>query len=492
MSATHTHHLQRQCSAPAGRTNRPSPCALPVLTAFDASNSLPPSAVNTSAQYDYLRTNLGNIDEVQVFHPADYLEHAQDDTPSASVTPPPAVERGEFDYQTNSNLTYHEAFDQSIAQPMAPISASSLISGSSALSEPMTRSDTNDVLCKGVDMFRMNSMPKSESELTKTDDANQALPFSFSPNMVPTQYHEISYSGSPPFSYSSEMQPSLSHESDSSSHLSSIHSSPRLEESITSGRLLAPKLESSLSPAENPRFKLVDVKGEDGTVTRKAEIARETRKEPDRKNRKLCPFCHDNPTGFHGLHELQRHIDRHHSSRRKVWICKEKFADGTFLANCKACRNKVSSLMVIDPPTDTVQKTYGANYNAAAHLRRAHFNPPKNKRGGRGKKSENRGGMGGGNKPSMDELKHWMYEEWEDDINKSGHVACLPTDSQPDDSYQRGYYDAMPEYALPYTHDAMMMPAMHHQPVAYAIPTTMAGRQPVPPTYRPQWAPAVY
>lgn len=62
-------------------------------------------------------------------------------------------------------------------------------------------------------------------------------------------------------------------------------------------------------------------------------------------------------------------------------------------------------------------KTYGANYNAAAHLRRAHFNPCRNKRGGRGKKSENRGGMGGGSWPSMDFLKEWMYETYEQNLN---------------------------------------------------------------------------
>jgi hypothetical protein len=87
---------------------------------------------------------------------------------------------------------------------------------------------------------------------------------------------------------------------------------------------------------------------------------------------------------------------------RRVWICRDVSECGTWLSNCKACRS---------------QKTYGANYNAAAHLRRAHFNPCKNKRGGRGKKSEGRGGMGGGNDPPMDVLKNWMYEVYEHNVN---------------------------------------------------------------------------
>jgi hypothetical protein len=75
------------------------------------------------------------------------------------------------------------------------------------------------------------------------------------------------------------------------------------------------------------------------------------------------------------------------------------------LSSYKACRNN---------------KTYGANYCAAAHLRRAHFFPRKNKRSGRGKVSEERGGMGGGEEPPMDELKNWMYEKIE--INVASNV----------------------------------------------------------------------
>jgi hypothetical protein len=64
------------------------------------------------------------------------------------------------------------------------------------------------------------------------------------------------------------------------------------------------------------------------------------------------------------------------------------------LSRCKACKIQ--------------KKRYGAYYNAAAHLRRAHFKP---KRKGRGKDVErDRGGSGGGDWPPMSELKFWMKE----------------------------------------------------------------------------------
>jgi hypothetical protein len=122
----------------------------------------------------------------------------------------------------------------------------------------------------------------------------------------------------------------------------------------------------------------------------------------------FCQICNDHPQGFHGPHELRRHVERQHSLGRRVWICRDASPDGTFLANCNACRNK---------------KAYGASYNAAAHLRRTHFNTYKNKRNGWGKKSEGRGGMGGGGYPPMEELKNWMYEELE--VNVNGNVVWM-------------------------------------------------------------------
>lgn len=131
-------------------------------------------------------------------------------------------------------------------------------------------------------------------------------------------------------------------------------------------------------------------------------------------------------------------------------------------------------------------KTYGANYNAAAHLRRAHFNPPKYKRGGRGKKSEGRGGMGGGNKPSMDELKNWMFEEWE--ININGRIVSRETPVDEPVAFPDMY--SVNEYPTEYMppHEPIMMADMH-QPNYPVMPTTMAGHYPMPApyhTYMPQ------
>lgn len=57
-----------------------------------------------------------------------------------------------------------------------------------------------------------------------------------------------------------------------------------------------------------------------------------------------------------------------------------------------------------------ITKTYGANYIAAAHLQRTHFYPCKDRRGGRTKASESRGGTGGGEEPPLSILMDRRYE----------------------------------------------------------------------------------
>lgn len=384
--------------------------------------------------------------------PADYLAKSSEDyqTPTISFTPPTNVDRGELLTNHISQLT--SPYSSAVESPgvyTPATSESSLTAASTVLSEAMSRTNTNDVICEGLGMFRMDSMSMSkhakaasemmlESSLSRVHHGEHAPLFPFSSHVgTESGYNDFSHlsfhddefpSSSSPSSFEMKNSPSTGSNASSvsvssESHLLSARGLshqviPRSSNAVS--RPLAPKMErlqgTSSQGAELPEPKLVAVQAEDGTVKHKAEITRTVRQQPPRKTT-FCQFCNDQPLGFHGDHELRRHIERHHSQVRRVWICKDASADGTFLANCKACRNR---------------KTYGANYNAAAHLRRAHFNPCKNRRGGRGKKSEGRGGMGGGNYPSMEVLKNWMFEELE--LNVNGRVVIQ--DIVPDVTFQ--------------------------------------------------------
>ena len=118
----------------------------------------------------------------------------------------------------------------------------------------------------------------------------------------------------------------------------------------------------------------------------------------------FCDICTENPTGFRGEHELRRHWDRAHAQQRRVWICVDP---GTTTAEgwrpkrpvniCKQCKNG---------------KEYNVYYNAAAHLRRAHFCPRKRGRKARGEERESRAGKAGGDWPPIEWLKAngWLKE----------------------------------------------------------------------------------
>jgi len=117
-----------------------------------------------------------------------------------------------------------------------------------------------------------------------------------------------------------------------------------------------------------------------------------------------CAACSDYPCGFRGEHELRRHWERAHAQTRKVWICvqpstpsKEGWLPAKPLAICKQCKQR---------------KQYNVYYNAAAHLRRAHFCPRKRGRKAKGEERESRAGKAGGNWPPIEWLKvnGWLRE----------------------------------------------------------------------------------
>lgn len=361
-------------------------------------------------------STLHQINEVQDYSPKAYLAQQQmavDFSPANS----PFYAQGDAQAQAYSQISPHilgQAVDYS---PAITSTDSSLTNATTITSEPMSRNNTNDMLCDPLFMCRVGSSASDSS----SGDSQELFPFvndvplslvtssaeCQSVPLFPVSKYTPLHSTTPV-----EVKQSPSQEGTQSPSTQSRVTKRVQEQNAQGTRRIAPKNKDDVS-GEPPAPKLKAFKNEDGTIVHKAEIARHIRQQAPRKTT-FCQFCNDQPQGFHGDHELRRHIERHHTQIRRVWVCRDASESGRFLINCKACRTS---------------KTYGANYNAAAHLRRAHFNPCKNKRGGRGKKSEGRGGMGGGSWPSMDFLKDWMFETFEMNMNGRNIVQSFAPDA---------------------------------------------------------------
>lgn len=157
--------------------------------------------------------------------------------------------------------------------------------------------------------------------------------------------------------------------------------------------------------------------------------------------RVYCTKCNEYPEGFRGEHELRRHNDAKHASLVKRWVCTEpqSFSPSSPqpivpLAKCKAC---------------VTQKRYGAYYNAAAHLRRAHFNP-------------HRGGKASGDWPPMTILKDWMRE-----VRQSVDIQDQDTDSGDEDSDFKQHPDILSPHSRrqsPFQEVPKLAPAPHPLP----------------------------
>jgi len=225
------------------------------------------------------------------------------------------------------------------------------------------------------------------------------------------------------------MEKSQSNESTSSS---SSRSKQRLhaQNALALARpLLLPKggNDDHAMSRDNSSQSMTRLDSKDGSQD-KIAISKPTYQRP-KHERVYCKQCEDHPDGFRGEHELRRHQDRQHKMMVKKWVCvvPQQHLDNVAkpvvpLQKCKACT--------------TQKKKYGAYYNAAAHLRRAHFKPKATKGRGKANKVEDvqkRGGKAGGDWPSMAELKCWMMEVEEPATDYPLSTAQQEADESDDD-----------------------------------------------------------
>ena len=172
--------------------------------------------------------------------------------------------------------------------------------------------------------------------------------------------------------------------------------------------------------------KMMRVQSQDGSSKDVAAIIKAPYIRPSH-SKIMCPHCSEYPDGFRGEHELRRHTERAHALIRKMWVTVDASPDKKFLANCKQCRSG---------------KKYGAYYNAAAHLRRAHFRPQK--LGRKGKHNKKPGREGGDDDPRMDLLK----QKWMKEVETVNYVAQFAPElvANPDDSLNTSQFDAQQSY----------------------------------------------
>lgn len=392
------------------------------------------------------------IDDVQVFDPADYCSKLSSDIDLGTVQFAAKKQRvdGGFDEHQatlSSQCTYAPNLCAPFAHNMSPSTSMSstfeLSPSSHASSETMSRqsSVTSASMLESFDMMRVESSFSDASNLFQVDDVDNLFVSSStekshsSQSTIRPENNSCSHLlggvgcgfGSTDFSYVGKdfsvggqqnahgsaisnaqeqcMARSASDQSTSSDSSTDVKASQRRRKHIENGRQnIAPKSLPD-GPVSN-KLTTLDVKRREAkpqspSTKRKEAISKAPYVRPQHP-KLYCNMCEEFPGGFRGEHELRRHWDRVHAERRRVWICTEPTTKTEWwpakpLGICKQCK---------------LQKQYNVYYNAAAHLRRAHFCPRKRGRKCRGEERESRAGKAGGDWPPIEWLKAngWLKE----------------------------------------------------------------------------------
>lgn len=278
-------------------------------------------------------------------------------------------------------------------------------------SENMFFSDNNSIDERSYQSGIPLNIPSPYTKLCSSDE--QALLLAGTGGAGEDAQFQLSFQGhtasTPQFSsqpsFIEDMERSQSNESNSSSVSATSRATTMLKrQNQLATRPLAPKANGDeLAMSREGSRSVASIKSKDSLENRAvAQIAKAPYQRP-KHDRVYCDQCNECPEGFRGAHELGRHRDRQHKDQVKKWMCVEPLGDVDTmpvnpLSGCKSCSQK---------------KKYGAYYNAAAHLRRAHFKPKtrgRNKSTKTDEKSEKRGGKGGGTWPPMSVLKLWMKD----------------------------------------------------------------------------------
>ncbi|KAK2609092.1 hypothetical protein QQS21_002319 [Conoideocrella luteorostrata] len=323
-----------------------------------------------------------------------------------------------FLVSTGAYLSPHEANHSNLVSSAPP----SMVSGLSAVEQthPLTRPNSS---YGGSNCARMIRLPSSQSIQTdelstqETRDFDDRCAMSAASDTdflaMGSVFHGATTHAYPPSTSSTamflsppvprSMERSTSNTSSASAKSTVSNTERRAREALSrtsqngKSNAIRPKIESTsdTKPAAD-----VPQKKEGKNPPQKMRYQR------PKGPKAFCPDCDEHPDGFRGEHELRRHRNSKHKEFIKKFVCRDPETVGLFsdvkavipLSSCKSC---------------CTGKMYGAYYNAAAHLRRTHFKPKSNRRGPRNMRrhsDEKRGGKGGGDWPSMNDLKVWFKE----------------------------------------------------------------------------------